>query len=468
MGYYMGYLSYSIILNVVLCGTYVYIKWTDYNANNQNWTKKAAKEAEEVASISCSGHGITYLDSSIVHGKPVCECYACYTGFDCSSLLLPCRADADSGNPLFLEPFWKKQRENSSVLVSGWHRLGYSFPVGDEMSVELEKYIFKLHELVGNAVTKGRHIVFGTGSTQILNAAVHSLASLSPVIPAHVLVTIPYYPLYKSQTNYFATRNYEFKGDVSQWKNKSDGERMSIEFVTSPNNPDGKLNKKVLQGPLAKAIHDYVYYWPHYTAITAPADEDVMVFSVSKLTGHAGSRFGWALVKDESVYRKMKHYVNYNSFGVSHDTQLRMLKLLKVVVDGGGRELFQFGHDIMKDRWEKLNAVFSKSSRFSLQIIPPQFCTFYQRVRQPSPAYAWLKCERQEDGDCYTVLKSAGIIGRKGRLFGAEDRYVRLSLLKSKDDFESLLKSLQLLIKTEVEIIYTADVSSSSDTIGFL
>ncbi|XP_074264428.1 tryptophan aminotransferase-related protein 3-like [Silene latifolia] len=467
--YYMGYLTYSIILNIVLCGTYIYIKWTDYHANNVNWTKKAAEEAEEVASFSCSGHGVAYLDSSIVHGKPVCECYACYTGSDCSHLSFPCLADADSGNPLFLEPFWKKQRENSSVLVSGWHRLGYSYPVGGQMSVELEKYIFKLHELVGNAVTKGRRIVFGTGSAQLLNAAVHSLASFSPLIPAPVLVSVPYYPLYESQTKYFATRNYEFKGDVSHWKNKSDGERMSIEFVTSPNNPDCKLNQKVLQGPLAKAIHDHVYYWPHYTAIPAPADEHIMLFSVSKLTGHAGSRFGWALVKDESVHRKMNDYVNYNSIGVSHDTQLRILELLKVVVDnGGGRQLFQFGHQTMKDRWERLNAVFSKSTRFSLQVIPPQFCTYYQQVRQPSPAYAWLKCERKEEEDCYAVLKSAGIIGRKGCLFGAEDRYVRLSLLKTKDDFELLILNLQQLIKTELEI-YAGNVSSDSDnTTGFL
>ncbi|KAL8172392.1 hypothetical protein V2J09_024196 [Rumex salicifolius] len=33
-------------------------------------------------------------------------------------------------------------------------------------------------------------------------------------------------------------------------------------------------------------------------------------------------------------------------------------------------------------------------------------------------AYAWLRCNRVEDTDCYAVLKSAGIIGRAGSLFG--------------------------------------------------
>ncbi|KAK9740804.1 hypothetical protein RND81_03G061500 [Saponaria officinalis] len=163
----MGYLSYSIIVNIILCATLICLKWTNKSASDLSWAKKAAEEAEVVASIPCSGHGLAFLDGVSDDGNPVCECYACFTGYSCSSVSLPCLADADDGNPLFLEPFWMKHRENSSVLVSGWHRLGYSYPVEPEISIVLQKYIFKVHELVGNAVTEGRHIVFGTGSTQL-------------------------------------------------------------------------------------------------------------------------------------------------------------------------------------------------------------------------------------------------------------------------------------------------------------
>lgn len=66
-------------------------------------------------------------------------------------------------------------------------------------------------------------------------------------------------------------------------------------------------------------------------------------------------------------------------------------------------------------------------------------------------AYAWIKCEMEEDDDCYTVLKiRAGIIGRAGSVFGSEDRYVRLSLIKSEDDFDWLIHKLQLLVANEV------------------
>lgn len=86
--------------------------------------------------------------------------------------------------------------------------------------------------------------------------------------------------------------DYRFEGDTFSFLNISEAGKV-IEFVTSPNNPDGKLNKAVLHGPNASAIYDRVYYWPHFTAIPNPADDDLMLFSLSKLTGHAGSRFGY-------------------------------------------------------------------------------------------------------------------------------------------------------------------------------
>lgn len=99
--------------------------------------------------------------------------------------------------------------------------------------------------------------------------------------------------VYKLQTNFFQSVNFKFEGDASLWKNTSDPNVNLIEFVTSPNNPDGQMNKAVLNGARnAKAIYDRAYYWPHYSAIPTPADEELMIFTISKVTGHAGSRFG--------------------------------------------------------------------------------------------------------------------------------------------------------------------------------
>ena len=61
-------------------------------------------------------------------------------------------------------------------------------------------------------------------------------------------------------------------------------------------------------------------------------------------------------------------------------------------------------------------------------------------------AYAWVKCEREEDEDCTAVMKVGGIIGRGGEEFGGEKRYVRLSLIKQEDNFALLEHRLQALV----------------------
>ena len=89
-----------------------------------------------------------------------------------------------------------KHAASSAILVSGWHRMGYTFSDGSYISEMLVNHIRKLHKSVGNANTEGKYIIFGAGSTQLLNAAVYALSpnsSLEP--PAKVVATAPYYPV---------------------------------------------------------------------------------------------------------------------------------------------------------------------------------------------------------------------------------------------------------------------------------
>ncbi|TYJ25286.1 hypothetical protein E1A91_A07G039400v1 [Gossypium mustelinum] len=439
------FLTCSIVLNLLL-----FHSWYFHGEWEQSWTKSATAEAEFVASISCSGHGRAFLDGSIVDGKPVCECNACYGGSHCSVFLPECIADADSGDPMFLEPFWLKHAASSTIVVPGWHRMSYEFNDDSLISKELDAQIRKLHAVIGNAVTDGRFIIFGVGATQLLHAAVQALSTTNhPSSPSRVVASTPYYPIYKEQTEFFNSEDYKFEGDTSLCNNNNGCKGNFIELVTSPNNPDGQLKKAVLQGPSAKTIHDFAYYWPHYTPIPALADENLMIFTLSKLTGHGGSRFGWAIIKDEAVHQRMLTYMNLSTYGVARETQLRVLKLLKVAVENEGKEMFNFGYQTMRNRWRKLSKTMSLSKWFSIQELETQFCSFSERVRGATPAYAWLKCEREEDKDCNAVLHSVNITGRHGSLFGAESRFVRLSLVKSDDDFDLLLKRMGTLVSQE-------------------
>jgi aspartate/methionine/tyrosine aminotransferase len=103
---------------------------------------------------------------------------------------------------------------------------------------------------------------------------------------------------YRQQTSMFDGREYRWAGTTALWANSSRANSTDgtfIEFVTSPNNPDALLREPVLRGSAA-AIVDHAYYWPHFTHIPAPADEDIMMFTVSKPSGHAGSRFGYVCI----------------------------------------------------------------------------------------------------------------------------------------------------------------------------
>ena len=55
------------------------------------------------------------------------------------------------------------------------------------------------------------------------------------------------------------------------------------------------------------------------------------VFSLSKLTGHAGSRFGWALVRNATVARAMEGFLAGSTLGVSTDSQLRLLSVIRTL-----------------------------------------------------------------------------------------------------------------------------------------
>jgi hypothetical protein len=61
-----------------------------------------------------------------------------------------------SGNPLFLEPYWRRHAAASAVVVSGWHRMSYTATDGVFQSVELKRQIRRLHRAVGNAVADGK------------------------------------------------------------------------------------------------------------------------------------------------------------------------------------------------------------------------------------------------------------------------------------------------------------------------
>ncbi|GLT50527.1 hypothetical protein SLA2020_240100 [Shorea laevis] len=351
----------------------------------------------------------------------------------------------DHGDPTMYETYWRGMGDRTTIVIPGWQTMSYFSDTRNLcwfLEPKFAQQVVRLHKVVGNAVTENHHIVVGTGSSQLIQAALYALSPKDAMDPIPVVSTAPYYSSYPLMTDILKSRLHKWAGDARSFKKSG----PYIEFVTSPNNPDGFVRHSVVNQSEGMLVHDLAYYWPQYTPITSPAEHDLMLFTVSKCTGHAGTRIGWALVKDEQVAKRMVKFIELSTIGVSRDSQLRAAQVLKVVSDScesreGGDSFFEYSYHLMDKRWKKLQEAVQQSEMFSMPHFPPQFCTFHKRIFKPQPAFAWVKCEGDIE-DCEGFFKEKKILVRSGKHFGDSLKLVRVSMMDRDQSFEVLLRRI--------------------------
>lgn len=112
-----------------------------------------------------------------------------------------------SGDPTMYEGFWRRMGEKTTLVIPGWQSMSY-FSDGATsicwfMEREFEKEVLRLHRVVGNAVTEGRHVVVGTGSSQLILAALYALSSPHAAQPISVVSAAPFYSVSHMQISSF-------------------------------------------------------------------------------------------------------------------------------------------------------------------------------------------------------------------------------------------------------------------------
>ncbi|KAG5618102.1 hypothetical protein H5410_017926 [Solanum commersonii] len=360
----------------------------------------------------------------------------------------------DHGDPTMYQSYWKQMGDRTDVVISGWQSVSY-FSDTKTVCWFLEpgfaNAVTRLHKLVGNAETGNRHIVVGTGSTQLFQAVLYALCPNDAPDPMSIVSAAPYYSSYPLITDCLKSGLYKWRGEVDDF-NK---EAPYIELVTSPNNPDGSIREAVFNGSGQILVHDVAYYWPQYTPISSKADHDIMLFTLSKSTGHAGMRLGWALVKDEAIAKKMVKFIEISSIGVSKDSQVRAAKIMDVINDSyedsktsnESKRFFDYAREEMAKRWSQLREVVNNGQAFSLPTLPVGECNFSHQTFATQPAFAWLKCEQVDD--CESFLKKHKILTRGGVHFGSSKKYVRASLIGHEEDYNEFIRRLSLINSVE-------------------
>lgn len=311
--------------------------------------------------------------------------------------------DLRFGNAGFLAPYW--DRLSNDFLITSSNRYGYAFAAGND---NLKEAITKLHAKIGNAVTADRHIVIAVGASQALQAALYALKRSGV---SGVYAEAPYFARFP----HFA----EYAG--LQW-NKAEN---SVQIVTNPNNPDSQLSN-----PQSKvAIHDYCYNWPQYIEKVVNGDQDIMIFSLAKATGHASSRIGWAIVKDPKIAKDMEHFIEIQTCGVSAEAQLMARQVLINQANMEyGYTVFKHGADKLRNRWEMLKKEYKDINKFD--------------ILNNSGMFVWGKMKESQDSTEY--FKSLNILTTNGDYFGMPDRsYFRINIGCEVDKFLKLVEILK-------------------------
>lgn len=94
------------------------------------------------------------------------------------------------------EQYWKSMGDKTTLVIPGWQSMSYFSDVKNLcwfLEPEFGRQIVRLHNAVGNAVTEGRHIVVGTGSSQLFLAALYALSPQDALNPMSVVSAAPYY-----------------------------------------------------------------------------------------------------------------------------------------------------------------------------------------------------------------------------------------------------------------------------------
>ena len=290
------------------------------------------------------------------------------------------------GQPQFLHPFWKDK-----LRIMGGSEEGLLYANDHKL---LPQAILDLHHMEQNVAEGDYEVVIGNGASQVLQAAIYATEA------AVAWAKPPYFnrfPLFAQLAG--ATWGYEVG-----WP--------SVQIVTIPNNPDGSTGKGY-SITNKKSIYDLCYNWRQYTNPKA-FNKDIMVFSLAKAFGFAGTRVGWALVKDKETAKKMRQFIENQTCGVSFEAQEKAYCIISYHLLKLG-DVMDFGRKELDNRWKQING----------KVV----CALSN-----SGMFLWTGTR-----DFY---EARGIIGIGGEQFGGTKEQLRINLGGSMEDHEEFVRRI--------------------------
>jgi len=174
-----------------------------------------------------------------------------------------------------------------------------------------------------------------------------------------------------------------------------------------------------------------------------------MLFSASKHTGHAGSRLGWALVKDKDVADKMREFTE-REIGVSVDSQIRYTYTLSFIneqfEEGTGSAFYDFGERVMTTRWEQTADLFRQDGQGQLGAVKDIKFANYEAGNR---AYVWLEHADVNVDLTALLLKEALISGTGGVGYGVGANFCRIQMMARSVEIDDFVDRLGEFLQRE-------------------
>lgn len=297
--------------------------------------------------------------------------------------------DLRFGNPDFLQEL---ERFSYGGFISGGNA-NYSLT---KVSDELKEAIYALHESIGNVKNpRDYQIVIGNGASQLLTA-------LSKTVKIGV------YAPYWSRFNNLIDDMQLF---TKEWPHNSETHKL---LVTYPNNPNGALSSKVIDAPAVDAS----YHWPMYYRegeTLRTLDNDIILFSFSKLSGLSSARLGWALVKSPGIAIAMADQIEIATCGVNVLTQQVATEYIDEAILNRF-EVMGLARPVLNTRLRILSTIY------------PEALTsrgMFLYANDPSDK-----------------LDKLNVLYYRGKIFGDSNDMVRLNIGCSTEDFNELVARL--------------------------
>ena len=401
----------------------------------------------DAASSNCS-HGRVYEADRSLGVKATCECYQCFAGPSCAVPEPNCTVFAGVAQISFASEWFQQHEQEASANIPSAYRLDYDCQslITNECTSTLARAVNKslrrLHLQVANvasSVLDSHTLLIGAGATQLIYAAIESMVDLHQNQTGKSNVTVftkpPFWPEFR---NAESDTRVHFTIDGSSTLDPE----HTIEIITTPNNPDMRWRSNATRARYR--FYDMVYNWPslrHPTTIR-PEQQDVMIFSLSKMAGFAATRFGWAWVKDPDLAQRMHEHTFQTGQGTSVEAQFHATRIINTMVDSvnndKGPDFWSWMRKQLDNRWNFLTDLFHdhRNRGFSLD-------------GEPGGMFGWISCPLPEitgAARCVDAFLEGLVEPDSGKGFGGDDHHVRLCIGVDASSWDLLQQRLPRII----------------------